>query len=114
MGTVLLVDDHPDSLDVLRQLLELDGRQVITANDGQEALQCVKSNPIPCLIVLDLIMPRMNGWEFLQNKNVDPRIARIPTIVVSATPSDLPAGATDQLTKPVDVDRLRALVSEYC
>jgi CheY-like chemotaxis protein len=82
MGTVLIVEDHCASRDVLRQLVEKDGRAVVTAGDGEEALNCVRSIPPPTLILLDLAMPRMNGWEFLQNKTADPTIAGIPTIVL--------------------------------
>jgi CheY-like chemotaxis protein len=114
MGPVLVVEDHADSRDFLKQLLEQDGREVITANDGVEALECVRSSPPPRLILLDLSMPGMNGWEFLLHKNTDPTIAGIPTIVVSSTPIDLPAGAMDHLTKPVDIGWLQALVDQYC
>lgn len=114
MRTVLIVDDEFASRDCLRQLLEQDGRAVITAADGHQALALLRAIPLPRLIVLDLAMPRMNGWEFLTNKNEDPVIAGIPTIVLSGTLTELPAGAMDHLTKPVDLGRLRALVDQYC
>jgi len=56
----------------------------------------------------------MNGWEFLQNKTADPTIAGIPTIVLSGSPSELPPGARDLLAKPVDIERLLALIDQYC
>ena len=59
-------------------------------------------------------MPEMDGWEFLRRLRADPAIAPIPTIVVSGTASEVPDGAVDLLGKPVDVDRLRALVGQYC
>jgi CheY-like chemotaxis protein len=114
MGTVLIVDDHCASREALRQLVEKNGRSVVTAGDGEEALNRVRSIPAPTLILLDLSMPRMNGWEFLQNKTADPAIAGIPTIVVSGSPSELPAGARDLLAKPVDIERLFALIDQYC
>ena len=58
------------------------------------------------------MMPRMNGWEFLQRKSADPLIANIPTIVLSG--SGRPTGAMHHLAKPVDVERLLALVDQYC
>jgi hypothetical protein len=64
------------------------------------------------LILLDLMMPRMDGREFLRRQSADPSIAGIPTIVSSG--SKLPVGAKHQLAKPVDVKRLRALVDHYC
>jgi CheY-like chemotaxis protein len=114
MGTVLIVEDHCASREILRELIERDGRAVVTAADGQEALDCVRSIPLPSVILLDLSMPRMNGWEFLQNKTADPAIARIPTIVLSGLSTDLPAGAMDLLAKPVDIERLLALIEQYC
>ena len=114
MGTVLIVEDHCASRDALRQLVENDGRPVVTAGDGQEALNRVRSIPPPSLILLDLSMPRMNGWEFLQRKTADPTIAGIPTIVMSGSPTDLPAEARDLLAKPVDIERLLALIDQYC
>jgi CheY-like chemotaxis protein len=114
MRTVLIVEDHCAARDVLKQLVEKDGRAVVTAGDGQEALDRVRSIPPPSVILLDLSMPRMNGWEFLQNKTADATIARIPTIVMSGSSTDLPAGAMDLLAKPVDIERLLALIDQYC
>jgi CheY-like chemotaxis protein len=88
------------------------GREIVTASDGQEALERLSEVPRPCLILLDLMMPRMNGWEFLERKSADPSLADIPTIVLSG--SGRPAGAMHQLAKPVDVERLLALVDQYC
>jgi len=96
----------------LIELLEKDGREIVTAGDGQEAMERLAKVPRPRVILLDLMMPRMDGWEFLRRQSADPLIANIPTIVLSG--SKLPAGAKHQLAKPVDVDRLRALVDQYC
>jgi CheY-like chemotaxis protein len=63
----------------------------VTAGDGQEAFERLSEVPRPCLILLDLMMPRMNGLEFLRRRSADPAIANIPTIVLSG--STLPAGA---------------------
>ena len=112
METVLIVDDEVTTRDALIELLGKDGREIVTAGDGQEAMERLTRIPRPCVILLDLMMPRMNGWEFLRHQSADPSIAKIPTIVLSG--SKLPAGAKHQLSKPVDVDRLRALVDQYC
>ena len=114
MGRVLIVEDYRASRDVLRQLIEKDGRAVLTACDGRDALECARSIPPPSVILLDLSMPIMNGWEFLQHKNADPTIAGIPTIVLSGSSIDLPAGAMNLLAKPVDIERLLALIEQYC
>jgi CheY-like chemotaxis protein len=112
METVLIVDDETTSRDTLSELLEKDGREIVTAGDGQEALERLSEVPRPCVILLDLSMPRMDGWEFLRRQSEDPSIANVPTIVLSG--SGLPAGAKHQLAKPVNIDRLLALVDQYC
>ncbi|MBV9498622.1 MAG: response regulator [Acidobacteriaceae bacterium] len=112
MGRLLIVDDEVAIRETLTELVGKDGRDILTASDGQEALERLIEVPRPCLILLDLMMPRMDGWEFLQRKSADPLIADIPTIVLSA--SGRPAGAKHQLAKPVDVERLLALVDQYC
>jgi CheY-like chemotaxis protein len=114
MGTVLIVEDDLPTRDALSQLLERDGRAIVTVSDGNEALEHLLGAPRPSLILLDLSMPRMNGWEFLRRQRADPSIAGIPTIVLSGTIAELPAGARQQLSKPVDPDRLMALVDQYC
>lgn len=112
MGPLLIVEDEIAVRDTLTELLATDGREIVTASDGQEALERLTEVPRPCLILLDLMMPRMNGWEFLQSKSADPLIADIPTIVLSG--SGRPAGAVHQMSKPVDVERLMALIDQYC
>src|SRR5215471_4918202 len=112
METVLIVDDDTETRDTLTALLEKDGREIVTAGDGQEAFERLSNVPRPCLILLDLVMPRMDGGEFLRRQAADPSIAKIPIIVLSG--STLPAGAKHQLAKPIDVERLLALVNQYC
>jgi CheY-like chemotaxis protein len=112
MGPLLIVEDEVAIRETLTEIVAKDGREIVTATDGQEALERLTEVPRPCLILLDLMMPRMNGWEFLQRKSADPLIADIPTIVLSG--SGRPAGAKHQLAKPVDVERLLVLVDQYC
>src|SRR5689334_1729273 len=112
MGPLLIVEDEVAIRETLTEIVAKDGREVVTASDGQEALERLTEVPRPCLILLDLMMPRMDGWEFLQRKSADPLIADIPTVVLSG--SGRPAGAMHQLAKPVDVERLMALVEQYC
>ena len=112
METLLIIEDDPGTRDMLSALLEKDGREIVTVGDGQEAFDRLSDLPRPRLILLDLAMPRMDGWEFLRRQLADPSIADIPIIVLSG--SALPAGAKHQLAKPVDVERLLALVGQYC
>ena len=114
MRSVLIVEDHCKTRDLLKELVEREGRAVVTAGDGRDALECARRIPPPSVILLDLSMPRMNGWEFLQRKTADPTIAGIPTIVLSASSGGVPAGAMNLLAKPVDAQRLLALIDQYC
>jgi CheY-like chemotaxis protein len=112
MRTVLIVEDDLATRAALAELLGTEEREIVTAADGQEALQRLAGIPRPCLILLDLSMPRMDGSEFLWRQSRDPFIADIPTIVLSG--STRPPEAKHQLAKPVAVDRLLALVGQYC
>ena len=115
---VLLVDDHEEARDALAMLLRNEGFAVREANDGQEALDALYDGPRPCLVVLDLMMPGMDGWEFRRRQLRSPLFARIPTVVLSGH-ANLSAAATglsahDVLPKPVAFGRLLELVRDYC
>jgi CheY-like chemotaxis protein len=116
---VLIVDDAPDIRLILTVALTDAGYRVESAADGQEALSLLQSTTErPCVIVLDLMMPEMNGWEFLAWQQADETLATIPVIIVSAIPTSLEeaqaAGARAVLRKPLDFGALRALVAQYC
>jgi CheY-like chemotaxis protein len=114
MEKLLIVDDDRGALECLQDLLQTENRFIVTATNGKKALDCLKEAPRPRLILLDLSMPEMDGFEFLRRLRIDPAIARIPTIIVSGTAEAVPDGAVDLLGKPIDLDRLRALVGQYC
>ena len=116
MATVLLVEDNDDVRDMMSVALQLAGIAVLTARHGREALDILDSSDPPCLILLDLMMPVMDGWQFRDALNSDPRRARIPVVVVSAMAEDLAAGlgATAFLPKPVDIDQMLDVVCEHC
>jgi CheY-like chemotaxis protein len=115
MPTVLLVEDNDDVREMMSTALQLAGTRVVTAANGREAL-AVLERTHPCVIVLDLMMPVMNGWELRAALKRDPSLSAIPVIVVSALTEDLVArmGATEYLEKPVDIDRLIETVCELC
>src|SRR3712207_9589138 len=81
---ILVVEDNPDSRETLTLILEGVGYEVKSAENGREALTTLKNHPHPCIILLDLMMPVMDGWEFRQHQQNDPNLAQIPTVVVSA------------------------------
>src|SRR5438309_2274486 len=111
--SILVVDDDIHALDALTELLETSGYRVRRAQNGQEALEAAKSRRPPTLILLDLSMPVMDGWEFMRRQRLEPSIAHIPVVVITGLVSAVPAGAKAFLSKPIDVNRLMQLVQAY-
>jgi CheY-like chemotaxis protein len=104
---LLLVEDDLDIRTSLTELLEMEGFNVVTANNGQEALNRLQTTPLPDLILLDLTMPVMDGRTFLEHKLKDPSWKSIPVLLFSAASgmNEVP-GATATIKKPVDIDEL--------
>jgi CheY-like chemotaxis protein len=113
-NAILVVEDDVRALDALTELLETSGYKVVQAQNGQEALEAAKCFPPPSLILLDLSMPVMDGWEFMRQQRLQSSIAEIPVIVITALVSAVPAGAAALLTKPINVNRLMSFVQKYC
>ncbi|TMQ05229.1 MAG: response regulator [Deltaproteobacteria bacterium] len=110
---VLIVDDDPDLLDVTSFVIEIEGMAVETARDGEEALARLRAGNLPRLVLLDLMMPVMNGWEFLDEVAKDPVLKAIPIVVLTAAePAEIP-GALDVLSKPMDLTVLLRVVERY-
>jgi CheY-like chemotaxis protein len=116
---ILLIEDDPGLRSALSEALEESGYEVACAGDGREALAQLEASPAPSVILLDLVMPVMDGWSFRAAQRRDPRLAAIPTIVLSASiAADAcaldglePAAA---LSKPFDLERLIATVQRLC
>ncbi|MFT3772792.1 MAG: response regulator [Minicystis sp.] len=110
---VLVVDDDPDIRETLREVIEAEGFSVETAANGRAALEALIMGLRPSLIVLDLMMPSMSGWDVLSAIRGDRALADIPVAVVSASGSRTPPpGATHFLRKPIDIDALLDLVRD--
>ena len=110
---VLVVEDEPDTLEAVAELLEAEDVEVLRARHGREALDLLEDGARPSLILLDLRMPVMDGWELCRRLASDPRFAEIPVAIVTASASvDAPARARDAglFVKPVNYARLLALV----
>ena len=106
MPTVLVVEDEPDIRDAIAEALCAEGYAVLVAADGLDAMAQLRDGTATDVIVLDMMMPVMDGWEFLTAKQADPALVRIPVIVTSAAPQKLPSGAHVLLGKPFDLERL--------
>jgi CheY-like chemotaxis protein len=112
---ILVVEDNADVRDMMAVTLELEGHRVVTASNGREALYLLHHGVEPCMILLDLMMPVMNGWEFQEAVEREPELRDIPIVVVSATGPEMnPTHAAAVLPKPIDVDRLLDVVEDLC
>ena len=115
---VLIVDDEPFNVDYLQQELEDSGYQIITAFNGQEALDKIQSQQ-PDLVLLDLMMPVLDGFAVLAQMKADMVLRDIPVIIISAEHDSksvvkgIKQGAEDYLTKPVDADLLVKKLKEF-
>lgn len=116
---ILVVDDDDDTRELVRNLLEADGYVVIEAKNGKAALDALVSKPTtePCLILLDLEMPIMSGWEFLAIVKSYARLARIPVVIVSGTEPHAETLARQAVAawirKPCPPEQLASIVEEH-
>lgn len=114
---ILVVEDDFDIRDTLSQILEAEGYAVSGAANGAEALEVLDRQVAPALILLDLMMPVMNGWQFRTEQLKRPEIANIPVVVISADAGvgkkAEAIGAADSLKKPVPLETLLDVVNRY-
>ncbi len=115
---ILFVEDQSDFREGLSTLLELKGFRVGWAQNGREALDYLRQGERPDLILLDLKLPGMDGWQFRREQQHDPALATIPVVVVSGTRnaarSAAALGAAACLEKPVGFDELVEAVRQHC
>jgi CheY-like chemotaxis protein len=114
---VLIVEDDADIRDALLSILRDEGYDVRGASNGQEALDQLRAGHLPSVILLDLMMPVMNGWQFRAEQRTDPRLATIPVVVISAdTQARQRAESLDAVAyikKPIELEAVLALVERY-
>jgi CheY-like chemotaxis protein len=111
---LLIVEDDEGSRAALGDIFDYEGFPVAMCANGKEALDYLHSEPAPSLIILDLQMPVMNGWQFCRERSKEASLASIPVVVITAfqSPGDLDVDAI--VNKPIDIERLLSLVRYYC
>ncbi|WP_373525181.1 response regulator, partial [Nostoc sp.] len=115
VSTILVIDDDPAVQDLMQRFLSREGFHVVTAASGQEGLRLAREQT-PDAIVLDVMMPSMNGWAVLSAFKADPDLANIPIVmatIVDDTKLGYALGASDYLLKPIDYARLTAVLQKY-
>ncbi|HET6261364.1 MAG TPA: response regulator, partial [Chloroflexia bacterium] len=112
MGTVLVAEDDADQREIICDMLELEGFEVVLAETGDEALD-LAGQILPSAIALDVILPRRDGWEVLAALRQDPRTKDIPVLIISVvdqTDFGRKLGADEYLLKPLDPRSLRTAI----
>jgi CheY-like chemotaxis protein len=110
-GPLLLVEDDPDLSDVILEVLEAEGYAVVRTANGKDALDWLARGERPALLLLDFYMPRMNGWEFLEQFSARPESAGVPLVALTTTPVSHPS-LVATLRKPFEMSALVALVRQ--
>jgi len=112
--TVLIVEDEEDLRELMCDALEMRGYHVVTATEGADALRKIEDIGRPCVILLDLLMPGMNGWDFFAKVRERPELSSVPVIVHSSASTRAPEGVTRVVQKPLAFEMLVSIVREYC
>ena len=116
--TVLIVDDDMDIRDTIRMVLEHRGYRAVAAANGEEALRMLDASGPVDLILLDMMMPVMDGWGFRNSQPQGPAFVTIPVVVLTgdgrASSKAAAIGAAGYLKKPLDLDDLLAVVASHC
>ena len=109
---ILLVEDDDELRDIVGDILEAEGYEVIPARHGQQVLDYLRgTDKLPALVLLDLMMPIVNGWECLRVLKGDERTRSVPVVLMTAHPGDRPGNADAVLRKPLHLDELLDVVT---
>jgi CheY-like chemotaxis protein len=113
-AVVLLVEDEEESRDALQELLELEGYSIHAVSNGREALEAIATlGDRLCLVLLDLFMPVMDGWQVIDALRADGRLAKLRVVIVTSAAHRAPAGIP-VLEKPLDLARVMQTLETYC
>jgi CheY-like chemotaxis protein len=116
VNTVLVIEDDPGARDLLTRFLAKEGYRVETADGGEAGLRLARELH-PDIITLDVMMPDIDGWAVLSDLKADPELADIPVVMLTIVDNKnlgYALGAADYLTKPIQRDRLLAVLEKYC
>ena len=112
---ILLAEDDDDLRDAMLDTLEDAGYRVVAVPNGQEAMiWLTEAAQLPSLILLDLMMPVMDGWQFIEAQRNDPRASKIPVVILSAMGAQPTIDAAEFLRKPTKAQPLIEVVSRFC
>jgi len=113
---VAIVEDDSEFRNMLRELLEEEQYRVVAVANGAEALEKLRGETVPDVILLDVSMPVMDGFDFLRFRNEDPQLAAVPVVLVTnAKPHERPTiGVNDVVRKPIDIDEILFAIKRYC
>ena len=111
--SILVVDDDAASIESLTEILAGEGYFIATAKNGKEALKHLRTAALPKLIILDLFMPEMDGWEFRREQLKDAKLRDIPVVVMTGASVYAGIDANVIVHKPLDVDRFVSLLERY-
>jgi CheY-like chemotaxis protein len=116
-GSILVAEDDQAIREALQGILETEGYAVEVARNGREALERLHTGPLPALLIVDLVMPVLNGWDLCAALGREPALAALPVLVVSARKDGdgpFPLPGAHFLPKPIPFDHLLAEVERHC
>jgi DNA-binding response OmpR family regulator len=109
------VEDEPDFSEALAEILGLEGYAVVQASNGREGLKALAAVKGPCLVLVDMMMPVLGGYGFLEAMRADAQWSTVPVLVVTGSHLEAPPpGAMELLRKPFEIPALLAAVRRYC
>lgn len=113
LGIIVIVEDDEDTRELLKTVLQRRGYDVATAADGLDGLALLRASDTVCFVLLDLFMPRMDGFGLLREMMNEPKLAGLPVCLSTSAPDAAPKGVAC-LPKPIDLSRLFAMIDLHC
>lgn len=115
---ILIIEDDAEIRETLTEILQMEGYAVHSVKNGQEGIDYLRTSSPPALILLDYMMPVMNGGQFRTVQKEDPKLSKIPVVVLSADSSVFQksdvVGVHGFLRKPIELERLLSMIKVYC